>query len=78
MAKGHGGKREGAGRKPRAEEQKIIERLSPLDNKAYNALSNALDQEKSWAVKMYYEYVFGKPKETKDVNLFTEQPVFSD
>lgn len=74
----HGGKREGAGRKPKADEQKLIEKLSPLESKAFKALSNALDQEHSWAVKMYFEYVYGKPRETKDLNLITEQPLFGE
>jgi len=78
MAKGHGGKRNGAGRKPKAEEAKLIERLTPLQEDAYNALYEAIKDNKSWAVKMWFEYMYGKPKETVNMNAFIEQPVFPD
>ena len=57
-----------AGRKPKADEQKLIERLSPLDNIALNALKNALETEESWAVKLFMEYRYGKPKQTIEQN----------
>ena len=34
----NGGKREGAGRKPKSEESKLIEKLSPLEPLAFAAL----------------------------------------
>jgi hypothetical protein len=70
-----GGKREGAGRKPKADEQKLIERLSPLDDIALNALKNAIEEEESWAVKLFMEYRYGKPKqqiENTNTHTFTE------
>lgn len=67
MAKG--GKREGAGRKSKAEEQKLIERLSPYKDEALEALVRNMKDDQSWAVKMYFEYMYGKPKETKDLNV---------
>lgn len=71
-----GTKGNNGGRPPKADEQKLIEKLSPLEPKAFKALANALDSEKHWAVKLYFEYVYGKPRETKDVTLITEQPLF--
>lgn len=64
------------GRPPKADEQKLIEKLSPLEPKAFKALEDALDDGQNWAVKLYFEYVYGKPRETKDVTLITEQPLF--
>ena len=72
----HGGAREGAGRKSKAEEQKLIEKLTPLDNKAFKALENGIDEGHSWAIKMYFEYMYGKPKETKDITINEVQPLF--
>ena len=63
----HGGKRQGAGRKPKAEEQQLIEKLSPLEKDAYNALHNALKDGDPWAVKLWFEYVYGKPRQSTDV-----------
>lgn len=52
-----------AGRKPKADEQKLIEKLSPLAPKAFEALKSGLNKKESWAVKMFFEYMYGKPKE---------------
>ena len=64
--KDNGGSRKGAGRKPKADEQKLIERLTPLDNAAYKALENGLKDDQSWAVKLFLEYRHGKPKQVID------------
>lgn len=74
---GHGGKRDGAGRKPKADEQELIDKLSPLEESAFKALTNALSEEKPWAVKMFMEYRYGKPKEVKDLNIVDMQRVFN-
>lgn len=63
----NGGKRNGAGRKPKAEEQQLIEKLTPLMPKAFKALEKALKAEEQWAVKLSFEYFFGKPKQSKDI-----------
>ena len=63
-----GGARDGAGRKPKAEEQKLIEKLSPLEPKAYKALEGAIEDNQSWAVKIFFEYMYGRPKQQIDQN----------
>ena len=65
--KDNGGKRKGSGRKPKAEEQKLIEMLTPIMPKAFKALKNALNSEEQWAVKLSFEYFFGKPRQSMDV-----------
>jgi len=65
--KNNGGHSNG-GRKPKAEEQKLIEKLSPLQEPAYKALNNALKDEQGWAVKLFFEYMYGKPKQVIDQN----------
>lgn len=72
--KDNGGARKGAGRKPKADEQKLIEKLSPLESLALKALKEAMQDGQSWAVKMYMEYVYGKPRERKDIKI-TEVPI---
>ena len=64
---GHGGARQGAGRKSKAEEQSLIERLSPLSDEAYKALKNAVKKQQPWAVKLYFEYMYGKPRQSTDI-----------
>jgi TPR repeat protein len=60
----NGGHKTNGGRKPKAEEQKLIERLSPLADKAYKALEKAVNQGDAWAVKLFFEYLYGKPKQS--------------
>jgi len=76
--KQNGGRREGAGRKSKAEEQNLIEKLSPMESKALEVFKKALNEEKQWAVKMYFEYMYGKPVETKEIKMDIEQPLFGD
>jgi len=71
-----GGKREGAGRKPKAEEIALIEKLSPLEPLAFAALEKGLEKGDFKFTQLFYNYYAGKPRETKDVTLTTEHPIF--
>jgi len=66
--KNNGGARPGAGRPPKADEQKLIERLSPLSDVAYQALDVALHNGEPWAVKMWFEYRYGKPTQRQEIS----------
>ncbi len=66
-----------AGRKSKAEEIKLIERLTPLEPKAYEALKKGIDSGEFKFIQMFYHYYAGKPRETKDITLNTEQPLFN-
>ena len=66
MEKTKGGAREGAGRKSKAEEQGLIEKLTPLEPMAFKALTDAINEGKDWAVKLFFQYKFGMPKQTID------------
>ena len=68
MEKERGGAREGSGRKSKAEEQSLIEKLTPLEPIAFEALTNALNDGKDWAVKLFFQYNFGMPKQVIDQN----------
>ena len=71
-----GGKRDGAGRKPKAEEVALIEKLTPLEPLAFAALEKGLEKGDFKFTQLFYNYYAGKPRETKDVTLTTEQPIF--
>ena len=64
----HGGKREGAGRKRRIDEQLLVEKLTPFEPAALKALEKALDDPKMqhWALPLYFGYMYGKPKQAID------------
>ncbi len=75
---GHGGKREGAGRKPKSEEIELIEKLKPLEDLAFAALKDGLEKKDFKFVQLYMNYRFGKPKETKDITINEDMPLFID
>lgn len=74
----HGGKRPGAGRKPKAEEVKLVERLSPLEDDALAALAEGVKSGDIKWVQLYLNYYLGKPKETKDISINEDVPLFVD
>ena len=65
-----------AGRKSKAEEVQMIERLTPLEPKAFKALEKGVEKGDFKYVQMFYHYYAGKPKETKDISITSEQPLF--
>ena len=54
------------GRPSKAEEHKLIEKLTPLADDGYKALESALKDKQGWAVRLFFEYMYGKPKQTID------------
>ena len=66
-----------AGRKSKAEEIQMIERLSPLEPKVFKALEKGVEEGDFKFVQMFYNYYAGKPKETKDISITSEQPLFN-
>ena len=66
-AKNKGTKGNKGGRPSKADEHKLIEKLTPLMPQAYKALQNALKDEEQWAVKLTMEYFYGKPKQSTDI-----------
>ena len=76
--KNNGGKREGAGRKSKSEEMQLIEMLNKHIDKddAIKKLKSKIDEGDFKALQMYFNYMYGKPKEHKTVDLQSEQPLF--
>ena len=63
-----GGKREGAGRKSKAEEFKLIEKLDKyIDQQTvFETLGQLIKEGSLKAVEIYLNYYFGKPTEKVD------------
>jgi|TARA_R100001440_G_scaffold74237_1_gene99554 hypothetical protein len=76
----NGGKRIGAGRKPKAQEKDLIEKLDLIiDNKqVIEKLKVLIDKGDIRALNLYMGYRYGKPKETKDIHINDDQPIFID
>lgn len=51
------------GRPSKAEEQKLIESLTPMKQEAHAVLHRAIKEGEQWAVKLWFEYFYGKPKQ---------------
>jgi hypothetical protein len=65
------------GRPSKAEEVAMIEKLTPMADKAYEALEKGVEAGDFKFVQLYFNYYAGKPKETKDITLNNEQPIFN-
>jgi len=70
---GTGGKRPGAGRKRKDEENRIRDLMKPHSEEAIKCLGkiitskNSNDRDRISASKIIIEYTYGKPKETSEV-----------
>ena len=56
-----GGKRPGAGRKPKEIKKARLQRLDPLEEKAFQALERGIKANEPWAVKLFFQYRYGMP-----------------
>ena len=65
--KNNGGAREGAGRKPKADEQKLVEKLTPFEPAALRVLGANIQSGEKWAIELYFKYMYGMPKQQTDV-----------
>ena len=59
----------GGGRRPARDERKLVERLTPMADTAHRALKKALEKDEPWAVKLWFEYFYGKPHQSQSVTL---------
>ena len=67
-----------AGRKPKSEEIKLVERLSPLEDDALAALAEGVKSGDIKWVQLYLNYYLGKPKETRDITINEDIPLFME
>ena len=66
-----------AGRKSKAEEVQLLEKLGALEPLAFMALEKGLEQGDFKFTQLFYNYYAGKPRETKDITVTNEQPIFN-
>lgn len=69
----HGGPRPNSGRPTKADEVKLVERLSPMDDIAFLKLQQGLNKGDFQFVKLFFEYRYGKPKEKVDITSLGEK-----
>ncbi|QDP48348.1 MAG: hypothetical protein Tp1111SUR761211_32 [Prokaryotic dsDNA virus sp.] len=67
-----------AGRKPKSDEVNLIEKLTPLEDAAFQALKAGVEKGDFKFVQLYYNYYAGKPRETRDITINEDLPIFLD
>jgi len=67
-----------AGRKSKSEEMELVGMLNKHIDKdeAIKKLKIMIDEGDFKAIQLYMNYMYGKPKETKDISITSEQPLF--
>lgn len=68
----HGGSRPGAGRKSKAEEHSLSDRLDPMKDDALKALHEGVKRGDHSFIKMFFEYFYGKPTDKVDLKMDAE------
>ena len=73
-----GGK--GSGRKPKSQEQDLIEKLDNIiqEEEVIKQLKELIAHGDLRAIQLYLNYRRGKPKETKDIHINEDVPLFID
>lgn len=68
-----------SGRKSKAEEQELIEKLSVYDDDAFRILGDKIKEGEYWAVRLYFLYRFGSPKQIQHISVTQnqEEPLFN-
>lgn len=69
-----GGKRQGSGRKAKADELKLIEQMDAymLPNELWATLAELCRNKDRFAIRTWIEYRYGKPKQSLDIETSTE------
>ncbi len=73
----YNGGHKSAGRKSKSEEIALIEKLGALEPLAFTALEKGLERGDFKFTQLFYNYYAGKPRETKDITVTNEQPIFN-
>jgi hypothetical protein len=68
------GENRGQGRKPKSSEVELIERLSPMEDTALDALKAGIERGDFNFIKLFFEYRFGKAKQF-NVDLLSEETI---
>ena len=71
-----GGKREGSGRKSKADELQLLDKLSPMEDLFIQVLHNGLKKGDYKFAQLFANYYYGKPRETQDITLNQDTPLF--
>ena len=63
-----------SGRKPKEADQQMIEALSIYQNDVYRVLHENILKGEHWAIKIWFERMYGKPTEQRDLTDTSNDP----
>lgn len=66
-----------SGRKPKSDEMALIEKLTPLEDKAFEELEKGIERGEFQFVRLYFQYMYGKPKQITEISINQEEPIFN-
>jgi hypothetical protein len=66
-----------SGRKPKEDEQILLESLSKLDKLFFEVLETELKAKKPYALKIFANHRLPKPKIVTELDINPEQPIFN-
>ena len=66
-----------SGRKPQEENIEMIERLTPLDDRAFEELKKGVEKGEFKYIQLFFHYRYGKPRQVQEISVNTEQPLFN-
>ena len=67
---------ENSGRKSKSSEIALIEKLSPLDDQAFEQLKKGIERGEFAFIKLFYLYRWGRPRQIQDITIQSEHPIF--
>jgi len=62
------------GRKPKEQDSQLIDRLTAFDDEAFKQLEAGLKAGERWAIKMFFEYRYGRPTQRIEQTDPNQQP----
>ena len=65
-----------SGRKNKADENLLVEKLAQLEPKAFLALQQGIEKGEFRFIQLYFHYRYGKPREIKEIFIESDKPVF--
>ena len=65
-----------SGRKSKTEEIILIEKLTQLSDKAFEELQKGIERGEFQFVRLWFQYMYGKPKQITELSISQEQPLF--
>jgi len=65
-----------SGRRAKSDEIALIEKLSPLNDKAFAELEKGIERGEFQFVRLWFQYMYGKPKQMTEISISQDQPLF--